>query len=205
MTQPPSPVVASPERCLAITRVGCGADVTLTAVRRRRSAVAETSPAVGLPLAASAVADVHDRRGRELFGLCRRLGLDEDESNDAVQEAFLRMWAESKRGTSSSTQTPGRSGSRTVWPWTTIASVGACGPWSIGCLPSARGPSLDPTDRLAVWAEVDRLPPRQRAVIYLRYRADLPVRADRRRSWASPRTAPGTTRARRRLPCAGTT
>ena len=32
---------------------------------------------------------------------------------------------------------------------------------------------LDPADRLAVWAAVDRLPPRQRAVIYLRYRADL--------------------------------
>jgi RNA polymerase sigma factor (sigma-70 family) len=32
---------------------------------------------------------------------------------------------------------------------------------------------LDPTDRLAVWAAVDTLPPRQRAVIYLRYRADL--------------------------------
>src|SRR5204862_7036051 len=29
------------------------------------------------PLAAAAVEDVHDRRGRELFGLCRRLGLDD--------------------------------------------------------------------------------------------------------------------------------
>ena len=51
------------------------------------------------PLEAAAVADVLDRRGRELFGLCRRLGLDEEESNDAVQEAFLRMWAESTKGT----------------------------------------------------------------------------------------------------------
>ena len=32
---------------------------------------------------------------------------------------------------------------------------------------------LDPSDRVAVWAAVDRLPPRQRAVLYLRYRADL--------------------------------
>ena len=32
---------------------------------------------------------------------------------------------------------------------------------------------LDPADRVAVWAAVDKLPPRQRAVIYLRYRADL--------------------------------
>ena len=30
------------------------------------------------------------------------------------------------------------------------------------------------SDRLAVWAEVDRLPERQRQVLYLRYRADLP-------------------------------
>ena len=28
-------------------------------------------------------------------------------------------------------------------------------------------------DRLVVWNEVDRLPERQRAVLYLRYRADL--------------------------------
>jgi RNA polymerase sigma factor (sigma-70 family) len=32
---------------------------------------------------------------------------------------------------------------------------------------------VDPADRLAVWATVDKLPPRQRAVLYLRYRADL--------------------------------
>ena len=29
------------------------------------------------------------------------------------------------------------------------------------------------SDRIAVWSEVDRLPDRQRQVIYLRYRADL--------------------------------
>ncbi len=32
----------------------------------------------------------------------------------------------------------------------------------------------DNSDRIAVWGEVDRLPTRQRQVIYLRYRADLP-------------------------------
>ena len=30
-----------------------------------------------------------------------------------------------------------------------------------------------PSDRIAVWVEVARLPERQRHVIYLRYRADL--------------------------------
>jgi RNA polymerase sigma factor (sigma-70 family) len=34
--------------------------------------------------------------------------------------------------------------------------------------------SFDLEDRIAVWAEVDRLPERQRHVLYLRYRADLP-------------------------------
>ena len=31
-----------------------------------------------------------------------------------------------------------------------------------------------------IWAEVDRLPERQRAVLYLRYRADLPFETVRR-------------------------
>ena len=148
--------------------------MTLTAVRRRRSAVAETSSAVGLPLAASAVADVHDRRGRELFGLCRRLGLDDDESNDAVQEAFLRMWAESKRGTI--ILDPDAWAFRVTYRLAMDHHRLGRGVRSLLDRMSAVGPrpEPDPTDRLAVWAEVDRLPPRQRAVIYLRYRADLP-------------------------------
>jgi RNA polymerase sigma factor (sigma-70 family) len=32
----------------------------------------------------------------------------------------------------------------------------------------------DLADRIAVWTEIDRLPPRQRQVLYLRYRSDLP-------------------------------
>jgi RNA polymerase sigma factor (sigma-70 family) len=34
-------------------------------------------------------------------------------------------------------------------------------------------PPDDAGDRQAVWSEVDRLPPRQRQVLYLRYRSDL--------------------------------
>ena len=34
--------------------------------------------------------------------------------------------------------------------------------------------SADRDDSLTVWAQVDRLPARQRQVLYLRYRADLP-------------------------------
>jgi DNA-directed RNA polymerase specialized sigma24 family protein len=32
---------------------------------------------------------------------------------------------------------------------------------------------IDSTERVAVWLQVDRLPDRQRQVVYLRYRTDL--------------------------------
>lgn len=132
-----------------------------------------TSPR-GQPLGAATVADVHERRGRELFGLCRRLGLDEDEANDAVQEAFLRMWAESARGTVIADPE--------AWAFRVTYRL-AMDHHRFGRLVRSLADrlsavtvkdELDPADRLAVWAAVDRLPPRQRAVIYLRYRADLP-------------------------------
>ena len=125
------------------------------------------------PLAAAAVEDVHDRRGRELFGLCRRLGLDEDEANDAVQETFLRMWNESMRGLVI-VDPEG-------WAFRVVYRL-AMDHHRLGRLARAVADRLaartvpdeiDPADRMAVWAAVDRLPTRQRAVLYLRYRADL--------------------------------
>jgi RNA polymerase sigma factor (sigma-70 family) len=125
------------------------------------------------PLQASAVADVHDRRGRELFGLCRRLGLDEDEANDAVQETFLRMWSESSRGIVI-VDPEG-------WAFRVAYRI-AMDHHRLGRLAHSLADRLmdvqvrddvDPADRMAVWATVDKLPPRQRAVLYLRYRADL--------------------------------
>jgi RNA polymerase sigma factor (sigma-70 family) len=124
-------------------------------------------------LSASVVADIHDRRGRELFGLCRRLGLDEDEANDAVQETFLRMWSESSRGTVILDPEG--------WAFR-VAYRLAMDHHRLGRLMRSLADRLmdvqvhdevDPADRMAVWATVDKLPPRQRAVLYLRYRADL--------------------------------
>ena len=40
----------------------------------------------------AAIVDLQARRGAELYGLARRLGLDADEADDAVQEALMRAW-----------------------------------------------------------------------------------------------------------------
>jgi RNA polymerase sigma-70 factor (ECF subfamily) len=136
----------------------------------------EDSPALaGRPLLAVEVEGIHLRRGRDLFGLCRRLGLNDDEANDAVQETFLRMWHESLRGVVI--------GDPEGWAFRVAYRLamdqhrlGRAARSVIDRLASSRSArdQVDPVDRLSVWAAVDRLPPRQRAVLYLRYRADLP-------------------------------
>lgn len=147
--------------------------MALSVFRADRGIATEAVVASQRPLDAAVVTDVHDRRGRELFGLCRRLGLDDDEANDAVQEAFLRMWAESSRGAAilDPDAWAFRVTYRLAMDHHRLSRMGR----SIADRISAIGvrDELDPTDRLAVWAAVDRLPPRQRAVLYLRYRADL--------------------------------
>jgi RNA polymerase sigma factor (sigma-70 family) len=147
--------------------------VVLIALRAVHPDPADTALLGPQVLESAAVADVHDRRGRELFGLCRRLGLDEDEANDAVQEAFLRMWAESARGKVIIDPE--------AWAFRVIYRL-AMDHHRLGRMVRSltdrlsnvdEREELDPADRVAVWAAVDKLPPRQRAVIYLRYRADL--------------------------------
>lgn len=127
------------------------------------------------PLGAAEVEHVHQRRGQDLFGLCRRLGLNDDEANDAVQEAFLRMWQESLRGVVI-TDPEGwafRVAYRLAMDQHRLGRLGRSLIDRLASTTKARN-QVDPTDRLSVWAAVDRLPPRQRAVLYLRYRADLP-------------------------------
>ena len=134
----------------------------------------DSSSGAGRPMAATAVADVHDRRGRELFGLCRRLGLDEDEANDAVQETFLRMWHESSRGVV--IVDPDAWSFRVAYRLAMDHHrLGRLARSIVDRIASTASPpeEVDAADRLSVWAAVDRLPPRQRAVLYLRYRADL--------------------------------
>jgi RNA polymerase sigma factor (sigma-70 family) len=135
----------------------------------------EDSPSgAGRPLEAEAVEDVHERRGRELFGLCRRLGLNDDEANDAVQETFLRMWRESRRGIVilDADAWAFRVAYRLAMDHHRLGRLARAVVDRIAAVATAPD-EVDAADRLSVWAAVDRLPPRQRAVLYLRYRSDL--------------------------------
>jgi RNA polymerase sigma-70 factor, ECF subfamily len=122
------------------------------------------------------VLDLESRHGQALFGFVRRLGLSDAQAADAVQEVLLRLWTELQAGRS--VEQP------KAWAYRTIyrlamdqhrlqrrigAVVERLGLAGTGREEGAR----DPGDRVAVWAEVGRLPGRQRHVLYLRYRADL--------------------------------
>jgi hypothetical protein len=45
------------------------------------------------------VSEHYERRGRELWGLARRLGASDEEAADVVQKAHLRLWRELSTGT----------------------------------------------------------------------------------------------------------
>jgi RNA polymerase sigma-70 factor, ECF subfamily len=128
--------------------------------------------------ASGAVGELYARHATALYAFGRRLGLDEDEAWDAVQEAHVRLWRTLAGGQEVrdrrawlSTATyrlamdqhrlARRIGElrRRLWA-SNGAGAGRAGP--------------DATDALAAWAAVDALPLRQRAAIYLHYRLDLP-------------------------------
>jgi RNA polymerase sigma-70 factor (ECF subfamily) len=123
------------------------------------------------------VLSLHERRGQDLYGFALGLGLSEEEAADAVQEAMLRLWRELAAG-------------REVldldaWTFRTTYRIAVDHhrlrlriSGSLGRL-IARGErhGSDPADSAdadALWQAVDELSGRQRAVLYLRYRADLP-------------------------------
>jgi RNA polymerase sigma-70 factor (ECF subfamily) len=120
------------------------------------------------------VEDVHARHGQQLFGFVRRLGLGDDEAADVAQEALLRLWRVCRDG-----EVPERP---VAWTFRTAYRLAMDRHrlrrrWT-ALLGTHRSPDREPPEHrdelLAVWSEVDRLPERQRQVLYLRYRADLP-------------------------------
>lgn len=108
-----------------------------------------------------------------LFGFARRLGLNDAQADDVVQESQTRLLTEVRRGIIIAN--PRAWSFRTTYRLVMdeyrfrrrIALL------SSRLAMRRREPESEPSDRVAVWSEVDRLPERQRQVIYLRYRADL--------------------------------
>nr|MDQ3642906.1 sigma-70 family RNA polymerase sigma factor [Actinomycetota bacterium] len=124
------------------------------------------------------VEELQEQRGQALFGFARRLGLTDEQAADAVQETLLRLWRELHRGRPID--------DRAAWAFRTIYRI-AMDEHRLrrrlaglryrlqreGGHPSGRSEATDRDDSMTVWAQVDRLPARQRHVLYLRYRADL--------------------------------
>ncbi|HUG47905.1 MAG TPA: sigma-70 family RNA polymerase sigma factor [Candidatus Limnocylindria bacterium] len=128
--------------------------------------------------AAQTVIDLELQHGQALFGFVRRQGLSDSEAEDAVQEVLLRVWRELRAG--NDLENP------RAWAYRAIYRLAIDQHRLRRRLLELSGklrrtvttPSEADTDeRAAVWAEVDRLPPRQRQVLYLRYRSDLPFEA----------------------------
>ena len=112
---------------------------------------------------AAAVTDRYERRGRELWGLARRLGASDEEAHDAVQEAHLRLWRELGRGTviEDLDAWTFRVLYRLVMDQHRVApKVGEI----VGRLRDRRSEveHVEVDDRLSLWPFVDRLPARER-------------------------------------------
>jgi RNA polymerase sigma-70 factor (ECF subfamily) len=123
------------------------------------------------------VVELEEQHGQALFGFVRRQGMTDAQGQDAVQETLLRLWAALRAGE--------RIESPRAWAYRAIYRLAmdehrlrrrltGLAERLIGAgRVEGFGPARDASDRIAVWMEVDRLPARQRQVLYLRYRSDL--------------------------------
>ena len=132
------------------------------------------------PSVVALVTDVERRHGDALLGFVRRLGISDAAAEDVVQEGLLRLYDEILSGT--------HVDDARAWTFTVVYRLAMSEHrrrtrWfrlhstATTTTASTSGDSGDPvalSERRLVWLEVDRLPQRQRAVLYLRYRADLP-------------------------------
>lgn len=124
--------------------------------------------------AADVVSALEHDDGQALYGFARRLGLSDVEADDAVQETLVKVYVELRRGVAIL--------SPRAWAFRACHRV---------CMdhhrrssrqrraieraapPAKGGPGADLDDAFELWAEVDRLPARQRQVLYLRYAVDM--------------------------------
>ena len=120
------------------------------------------------------VADFERAHGQTLFGFVRRLGVKDDAAADVVQEAILRLFdalsagqqiRDSKAWTFHVAYRLAMDEHRRLARRLRLAKARP--------RPSNVNDPGDDVERQQVWFEVDRLPDRQRAVLFLRFRADL--------------------------------
>lgn len=121
-----------------------------------------------------AVLGVLAEDAQHLFGFVRRLGLSDEQADDAVQDVLARLLEQRQAGVVIMNPR--------AWAFRSIYRLAmdqhrlrrriAALVTALGSRTDA-GSDYDADDRVAVWAAVDQLPARQRAVVYLRYRADL--------------------------------
>lgn len=125
--------------------------------------------------AAALVTRIEREHGDALFGFGCRLGLDDAAAEDVVQEGLLRLYDTLTDQT--------RVDDPRAWTFTVVYRLAMDEHRR-----RERSSRLEPTtvqmhvdgdpaaaaERRLVWREVDLLPDRQRSVLYLRYRADLP-------------------------------
>src|SRR3954464_14582367 len=121
------------------------------------------------------IADLYERRGRELWGLARRLGASDEQAADVVQETHLRLWHELHRGTAIAD----------IDAWTfrvayrLVMDQHRLGRRVQGIVMKLTSFRPEPVATIAVddafslWPYVARLPARERTTLYLHYRADL--------------------------------
>jgi RNA polymerase sigma factor (sigma-70 family) len=134
------------------------------------------APAVTIGLAQAEnerlLIELERAEGQALFEFVRRLGLSDGEAGDVVQEAFLRLWRQLGTGRAMD--------NAKGWLYTTVYRLAMDSHRlqrrfrTLAERFDAGGPVPSEEERIAVWAEVDRLPRRQREVVFLRYRSDLP-------------------------------
>lgn len=120
------------------------------------------------------VADFERAHGQTLFGFVRRLGVKDDAAADVVQEAILRLFdalcagqqiRDSKAWTFHVAYRLAMDEHRRLTRRLRLVKARP--------RPTNVDDPCDDVDRQQVWSEVDRLPDRQRAVLFLRFRADL--------------------------------
>ena len=113
--------------------------------------------------------------GPRLHGYAIHLGVDGPRANDLVQDALLRLWRELRRGVVVASPEP--------WLFRTVSRLAMDEHrlhrrvlrlmTSLGERLTPTVMEIETTERAALWSAVDQLPPRQRQVLFLRFRADL--------------------------------